>query len=117
MLCCLCLSSCENKDYYKIDMNTDYKDTSNLEDGNGNKTKVVLLLGQSNASGCSFNDYLQKNISEEEYQKFENGFENIYSWNYVTQDVNLGSRTESYKVYTTNTPVSLTDFPYIVEIQ
>ena len=52
MLCCLCLSSCENKDYYKIDMNTDYKDTSNLEDGNGNKTKVVLLLGQSNASGC-----------------------------------------------------------------
>ena len=23
MLCCLCLSSCENKDYYKIDMNTD----------------------------------------------------------------------------------------------
>ena len=45
MLCCLCLSSCENKDYYKIDMNTDYKDTSTLEDGNGNKTKVVLLLG------------------------------------------------------------------------
>ena len=72
MLCCLCLSSCENKDYYKIDMNTDYKDTLNLEDGNGNKTKVVLLLGQSNASGCSYNDYLQKNISEEEYQKFEN---------------------------------------------
>ena len=60
MLCCLCLSSCENKDYYKIDMNTDYKDTLNLEDGNGNKTKVVLLLGQSNASGCSYNDYLQK---------------------------------------------------------
>ena len=77
MFCCLCLSSCENKDYYKIDMNTDYKDTSNLEDGNGNKTKVVLLLGQSNASGCSYNDYLQKNISEEEYQKFENGFENV----------------------------------------
>ena len=22
MLCCLCLSSCEDKDYYKIDMNT-----------------------------------------------------------------------------------------------
>ena len=77
MLCCLCLSSCENRDYYKIDMNTDYKHTSNLEDGNGNKTKVVLLLGQSNASGCSYNDYLQKNISEEEYQTFENGFENV----------------------------------------
>ena len=46
MLCCLCLSSCENKDYYKIDMNTDYKDTLNLEDGNGNKTKVVLFLGR-----------------------------------------------------------------------
>ena len=64
MLCCLCLSSCEDKDYYKIDMNTDYKDTSNIEDGNGNKTKVVLLLGQSNASGCSYNDYLQKNITQ-----------------------------------------------------
>ena len=68
MLCCLCLSSCENKDYYKIDMNTDYKDTLKLEDGNGNKTKVVLLLGQSNASGCSYNDYLKSNTSEEEYQ-------------------------------------------------
>ena len=46
MLCCLCLSSCENKDYYKIDMNTDYKDTLNLDYGNGNKTKVVLFLGR-----------------------------------------------------------------------
>ena len=46
ILCCLCLSSCENKDYYKIDMNTDYKDTLNLDYGNGNKTKVVLFLGR-----------------------------------------------------------------------
>ena len=47
MLCCLCLSSCENKDYYKIDMNTDYKDTSNLEDENGN----TLKQEKSNLSG------------------------------------------------------------------
>ena len=39
MLCCLCLSSCENKDYYKIDMNTDYKDTSNIEEEMETKQK------------------------------------------------------------------------------
>ena len=93
MLCYLCLSSCENKDYYKIDMNTDYKDTSNIEDGNGNKTKVVLLLGQSNASGCSYNDYLQKNISEEEYQKFENVFENVLI-NYCIDNQDVSSDGE-----------------------
>ena len=90
MLCCLCLSSCEDKDYYKIDMNTDYKDTSNIEDGNGNKTKVVLLLGQSNASGCTYNDYLKINISEEEYQKFENGFEHVLI-NYCIDDQAVSS--------------------------
>ena len=100
MLCCLCLSSCENKDYYKIDMNTDYKDTSNIEDGNGNKTKVVLLLGQSNASGCSYNDYLQKNISEEEYQKFENGFENVLI-NYCIDNQDVSSDGEFKTVYLT----------------
>ena len=49
--------------------------------------------------------------------KDENGFENIYSWNFVTQNVNLGNKTKSYKVYVTNTPVNCTNFGYTIELQ
>ncbi|MGM9858243.1 MAG: sialate O-acetylesterase [Bacilli bacterium] len=87
---CLTSCSCQNKDYYKLNMNTDYEDTTNLEDGKGIKSKVVLLLGQSNASGCSYNDYLQINTTEEEYQKFENGYENVLI-NYCIDDHNVSS--------------------------
>ena len=49
-----------------------------LPDGNGKKAKVILLGGQSNASGCSSNDYLKKNVSSEKYSEYENGYDNVY---------------------------------------
>ena len=52
------------------------KDT--LPDGNGKKATVILLGGQSNASGCSLDEYLKKNVSAEKYAEYQNGYDNVY---------------------------------------
>lgn len=49
-----------------------------LPEGNGQKATVILLGGQSNASGCSLDEYLKKNVSAEEYAEYQNGFDNVY---------------------------------------
>ena len=68
-----------NNAFLHYDIPLNYKDTLNLEDGNGNKTKVVLLLGQSNASGCSYNDYLQNTLNEEYIPDIYLDREHLYS--------------------------------------
>lgn len=52
------------------------KDT--LVDGNGREAAVILLGGQSNASGCSLDAYLQKNVTSEKYAQYQNGYDNVY---------------------------------------
>lgn len=52
------------------------KDT--LADGDGKKVSVILLGGQSNASGCSLDEYLKKNVSPEKYAEYQNGYDNVY---------------------------------------
>lgn len=49
-----------------------------LPNGEGREATVILLGGQSNASGCSRDDYLQKNVSEEKYAEYKNGYDNVY---------------------------------------
>lgn len=49
-----------------------------LPDGNGRKATVILLGGQSNASGCSLDEYLKRKVSSEEYARYQNGFDNVY---------------------------------------
>ena len=49
-----------------------------LSDGQGKKAKVILLGGQSNASGCSRDDYLKKKVSEQKYLEYERGYDNVY---------------------------------------
>ena len=49
-----------------------------LPDGGGKKATVILLGGQSNASGCSLDAYLQKNVSAEKYAEYQNGYDNVY---------------------------------------
>jgi len=49
-----------------------------LPNSNGEKVRVILLGGQSNASGCSHDAYLKKNVSPEKYAEYDNGYENIY---------------------------------------
>lgn len=45
--------------------------------------------------------------------KDSNNFENIDSWNAITQAVTVGAESIVYKVYVTNTPVTCTNFKYI----
>ena len=49
-----------------------------LPDGEGKEVSVILLGGQSNASGCSLDEYLQKNVSPEKYAEYEAGYDNVY---------------------------------------
>ena len=49
-----------------------------LPDGQGRDAIVILLGGQSNASGCSLDAYLRRNVTEEKYAEYQNGYDNVY---------------------------------------
>ena len=72
----------ENKTYFKV--------SDTLENGNGKKAKVIILAGQSNASGCSLNEYLEMNLPQDEYLEYENGYDNIYI-NYFVSGNNISN--------------------------
>ena len=55
-----------------------------LPDGEGKSATVILLGGQSNASGCSRDDYLKKSVSAEKYAEYEAGYDNVYINYYAT---------------------------------
>ena len=63
------------KHYQKISQ-TGLQDT--VPYGFGKKATIILLAGQSNAAGCSRDEYLQQNVSPEQYAKYEDGFDNVY---------------------------------------
>ena len=66
------------RDYYKINMNNDYVINDCLESvPQGTSVKVIMLLGQSNATGCSLTSYLKQGVSAEKYAEFENGYSNV----------------------------------------
>lgn len=66
---------------------TNFSINDTLADGAGKKARVVILAGQSNASGCSVDKYLKKNVSEEKYAEYQNGYYNIYI-NYFASGTN-----------------------------
>jgi hypothetical protein len=49
-----------------------------LPDGQGKDAVVILLGGQSNASGCSLDEYLRRNVTEEKYAEYQNGYDHVY---------------------------------------
>lgn len=86
-LCAISLASCEimrlifiDKNDYTVwlDMNTDFKTVDDtLPSVEGEPLKVILLLGQSNASGASICEYLRDGVGDEKYAEYEAGYENI----------------------------------------
>ena len=48
-----------------------------LPEGNGQKVKVILLNGQSNAEGVSRVEYLKKHVSEEDFVRYTSGYKNV----------------------------------------
>lgn len=79
---------------YWLNMNTDYPIPADPPEGlpaeEGKPVKVILLLGQSNATGSSINAYLKDNIGEETYAVYEAGFESVRI-NYCLDDHNATS--------------------------
>ena len=71
-LCLLLGTSCFSKEA----INFTVKDT--LPDGNGKEAIVILLGGQSNASGASLDEYLAKNVTPEKYAEYKEGYDNVY---------------------------------------
>ena len=55
-----------------------YTINDTLPDGERKKAKIILLGGQSNASGCSRDDYLNKNANSEKYFEYLTGYNNVY---------------------------------------
>lgn len=60
-----------------LNMNTEYTAGAEMEDGEGQRAKVILLLGQSNATGCSLNAYLEKGVDAETYESYRQGFPTV----------------------------------------
>lgn len=60
---------------------------NNIPNGWGREATVILLAGQSNAAGCSYDEYLKKNVSPEQYAEYEKGYDNVYI-NYFASGTN-----------------------------
>ncbi len=58
-----------------------------LPDGEGKRVTVILLAGQSNASGCSRDDCLRQKVSPEKYAEYQSGYDNVYI-NYFASGTN-----------------------------
>ena len=76
LLCVLMLASTLLVSCMPSEVSYTVNDT--LPDGEGRVATVILLGGQSNASGCSRDDYLQKNVSAEKYTEYKSGYNNVY---------------------------------------
>ena len=79
-------------------------------------TKVVSSDNKQTLTYTADNGYLVFCIPDTKSVtsiKDSNNFENIDSWNSVTQSVSVGEENVVYKVYTSNTPVTCTNFKYI----
>ena len=61
----------------EIQMYTDFPEPQNLPEGKGERVKVILLMGQSNATGVGHIEYLQKNTTPEQYARYEAGFDSV----------------------------------------
>lgn len=73
---------------YYLDNKISFTVNDNLPDGQGKKATIILLAGQSNASGCSSDEYLQKNVSSQKYIEYKNGYDNVYI-NYFVSGQNI----------------------------
>ena len=56
----------------------------NIPVGFGKEATVIFLAGQSNAAGCSQDEYLKMNVSPEKYEEYERGYDNVYINYYVS---------------------------------
>lgn len=85
LLSLLCFGGCapaqEDPDFKDepvwLNMNLEYPAPTTLEDGNGERVRVIFLLGQSNATGCSLTSYLRESVDEARYERYSQGFSSV----------------------------------------
>ena len=87
-LLCIVVAACAVYPYTADRIRYAVKDT--LPDGNGRAARVILLGGQSNASGCSSAAYLKKNVTQEQYAVYEQGYDNVYIHYMTGQNASKG---------------------------
>ncbi len=105
LVICLCAASCTTEatdpaatdETIVMDMNTDFRLSETLPRGDGQRVKVILLLGQSNASGSSIVSYLEKNSAPEDFARYNAGFATVLM-NYCIDDHNACSEGEYVQV-------------------
>lgn len=83
-----------------LNMNSEYPIADTLPDGQGERVKVIVLIGQSNATGCSLTSYLQQGISQAQYAQYQQGYPSVHI-NYCLDD-------HKYTSYGAFVPVDLT---------
>lgn len=101
VILCFCTASCtaghtgeETADETVVlNMNTDYRVSDDLPRGEGKSVKVILLLGQSNASGSSIVQYLEDNSPPEDFARYQAGYPSVLI-NYCIDDHNVCSDGE-----------------------
>ena len=71
-----------------INANAEFNFDTEIPKGNNKRARVVILAGQSNASGHTRDEYLKKYVSTEKYQEYENGYENVFINYYVDNGSN-----------------------------
>ena len=89
-------SKTEEEIDYSINMKTDFQINDTLPEGENKKTKIIILLGQSNASGCSLVEYLKENSSKNDFARYQNGYSNILI-NYSIDNMHFTSNGEFKK--------------------
>lgn len=64
-------------DYYAINMNTNFSVKDCLPEVDGERARVIILIGQSNATGCSLTSYLEQSVDAESYAEYSAGYDNV----------------------------------------
>ncbi len=81
ILLCGCAGAGENDSTVDttawLNMQMDFPMSDTLPNGHGEQVKVILLIGQSNATGCSLTSYLQQGVSQEDYTEFTEGYDSV----------------------------------------
>ncbi len=59
-----------------LNMNGEYPEAK-IATGQGQRARVIILIGQSNATGCSLTSYLKESVGAEQYAVYESGFDSV----------------------------------------
>ena len=93
----MCSSGYQESDFVK-QVIKEFTVADSLLDGNNEELDVIVFSGQSNATGIGRMNYLEKKISDEEYQVYENGFSHVLTNFYVDNGRNKSDEFTTVKL-------------------